>query len=259
MLFGFGDKLRKLLDGVTLSDATRLVDPLKAKKSAEEIELIRMAGQMQDEILAKVQGQIKAGKKDFELLAYGHYIGNLLGSETGYMLGSSVAARTADANPRPPRAGPHHARRRRHLLPVREHRPGRHDDPRRALLRARQGAAGAGRRLRHHLRGAGQHRADAAARRVAAQEIFAEHNAFMQKHGMHKEPRLHCHGQGYDVVERPLIRHDEDMALGTSMNIGLHPTFGNARLFVTVCDNFLIGPDGKIENLHKTPRKIFEL
>jgi hypothetical protein len=81
----------------------------------------------------------------------------------------------------------------------------------------------------------------------------------MQKHGMHKEPRLHCHGQGYDVVERPLIRHDEDMVLGTSMNIGLHPTFGNARLFVTVCDNFLIGPDGKIENIHKTPRKIFEL
>jgi hypothetical protein len=26
-----------------------------------------------------------------------------------------------------------------------------------------------------------------------------------------------------------------------------------------VCDNFLIGPDGKIENLHKTPREIFEL
>ena len=85
MLFGFGDALRKLLDGVTLSDATRLVDPLKANKSAEEIELIRKAGQMQDEILAKAQTQIKAGKKDFELLAYGGYIGNLLGSETGYM------------------------------------------------------------------------------------------------------------------------------------------------------------------------------
>jgi hypothetical protein len=76
---------------------------------------------------------------------------------------------------------------------------------------------------------------------------------------MHKEPRLHCHGQGYDVVERPMIRHDEDMPLDTSMNIGLHPTFDNARLFVTVCDNFLIAPDGKIEHLHKTPRKIFEL
>ena len=43
MLFGFGDTLRKLLDGVTLADATRLIDPLKAAKSAEEIELIRMA------------------------------------------------------------------------------------------------------------------------------------------------------------------------------------------------------------------------
>src|SRR5690242_14429588 len=82
MLFGFGDALRKLLDGVTLHDATRLVDPIKAKKSAEEIELIRMAGQMQDEILARVQGHIKAGRKDFEVFAYGHYVGNLLGSET---------------------------------------------------------------------------------------------------------------------------------------------------------------------------------
>jgi len=90
-------------------------------------------------------------------------------------------------------------------------------------------------------------------------QIFAEHNAWMEKRGMHKEPRLHCHGQGYDVVERPMVRHDEDMKLGTSMNIGLHPTFGNARMFVTVCDNVLIDPDGKIEHIHKTPRKIFEL
>jgi len=44
------------------------------------------------------------------------------------------------------------------------------------------------------------------------------------------------------------------------MNIGLHPTFGKPEtVFVTCCDNYLIGPDGKIEHLHKTPRKIFEL
>ena len=90
MLFGFGDRLRAQLSGVTLVDATRLVDPLKAKKSAEEIELIRMAGEMQDEILLKVKDHIAAGKKDFEMFAYGQYLGNLLGSETGYMLGSSA-------------------------------------------------------------------------------------------------------------------------------------------------------------------------
>ena len=80
----------QLLNGVTLVDATRLVDPIKATKSAEEIELIRMAAEMQDQILPKVKDAIAAGKKDFELFAYGQYIGQLLGSETGYMLGSSA-------------------------------------------------------------------------------------------------------------------------------------------------------------------------
>jgi Xaa-Pro aminopeptidase len=258
MLFGFGDRLRSLLDGVTLSDATRLVDPIKAKKSAEEIELIRMAGQMQDEILAKVQGQIKAGKKDFELFAYGHYVGNLLGSETGYMLGSSAAPGT------PSSIGPRREQGRRM----------RDGD----ILYYQCENTGPGGMMTHVgryyvLGKAPQELVDAFGIICEAQdntvrmlqpgakpaEIFAEHNAFMEKHGMHKEPRLHCHGQGYDVVERPMIRHDEDMPLDNSMNIGLHPTFGNARLFVTCCDNFLIDPNGKIEHLHKTPRKIFEL
>jgi Xaa-Pro aminopeptidase len=258
MLFGFGDNLRKMLDGVTLSDATRLVDPIKAIKSAEEIELIRMAGQMQDEILAKVAGQIKAGKKDFELMAYGQYVGNLLGSETGYMLGSSS-----------PPGQPTQIRGRREQA-----RTMRDGD----VIYYQCENTGPGGMMTHVgryyvLGKAPQELVDAFGIICEAQdntvkmlkpgaspkEIFAAHNAFMEKHGMHKEPRLHCHGQGYDVVERPMIRHDEDMPLDRNMNIGLHPTFGNARLFVTVCDNFLIGPDGKIEHLHKTPRKIFEL
>jgi Xaa-Pro aminopeptidase len=258
MLFGFGDRLRTLLDGVTLSDATRLIDPLKAHKSAEEIELIRMAGQMQDEILAKVQSQFKAGKKDFELMAYGAYVGNLLGSETGYMLGSSS-----------PPGQPTHIRGRREQ--GREMRDG-------DVIYYQCENTGPGGMMTHVgryyvLGKAPQELVDAFGVMCEAQdntvrmlqpgadpkEIFAEHNAWMEKRGMHKEPRLHCHGQGYDVVERPMIRHDEDMRLTPSMNIGLHPTFGNAKLFVTVCDNFLIDAAGKIENLHKTPRKIFEL
>src|SRR3954471_17179275 len=258
MLFGFGDKLRSLLDGVTLVDATRMIDPIKAVKSAEEIELIRLAAEMQDEILARVQTQFAAGKKDFELFAYGQYVGNLLGSETGYMLGSSA-----------PPGTPSNIRPRRE-----QGRQMRDGD----ILYYQCENTGPGGMMTHVgryyvLGKAPQELVDAFGIICEAQdhtvrmlqpgaspkEIFASHNAFMEKHGMHKEPRLHCHGQGYDVVERPMIRHDEDMPLAASMNIGLHPTFGNARLFVTVCDNFLIGPDGKIEHLHKTPRKIFEL
>lgn len=258
MLFGFGDKLRSLLSGVELVDATRLVDPLKAKKSAEEIELIRMAAEMQDQILVKVKDTIAAGKKDFELFAYGQYIGQLLGSETGYMLGSSAP---------PGQATQIRGRREQ----GREMRDG-------DVIYYQCENTGPGGMMTHVgryyvLGKAPQELVDAFGTIVEAQdntirmlkpgancaEIFAEHNAFMRARGMHDEPRLHCHGQGYDVVERPMIRNDEDMTLGASMNIGLHPTFGNARLFVTVCDNFLIDPNGNLEFLHQTPRKIFEL
>ncbi len=258
MLFGFGDRLRSQLSGVEILDATRLVDPIKARKSAEEIELIRMAGEMQDQILLKVKDAIAAGKKDFEMFAYGHYIGNLLGSETGYMLGSSAP---------PGQATQIRGRREQ----GREMRDG-------DVIYYQCENTGPGGMMTHVgryyvLGKAPQELVDAFGTIVEAQdntirmlepgancaEIFAEHNAFMRARGMHDEPRLHCHGQGYDVVERPLIRNDEDMLLGTSMNIGLHPTFGNARLFVTVCDNVLIDPNGDIEYLHQTPRKIFEL
>ncbi|MEW6450125.1 MAG: M24 family metallopeptidase [Pseudomonadota bacterium] len=258
MLFGFGDRLRSQLSGVEILDATRLVDPIKAKKSAEEIELIRMAAEMQDQILLKVKDAIAAGKKDFEMFAYGHYIGNLLGSETGYMLGSSAP---------PGQATQIRGRREQ----GREMRDG-------DVIYYQCENTGPGGMMTHVgryyvLGKAPQELVDAFGTIVEAQdntirmlepgancaEIFAEHNAFMRARGMHDEPRLHCHGQGYDVVERPLIRNDEDMLLGTSMNIGLHPTFGNARLFVTVCDNVLIDPNGEIEYLHKTPRTIFEL
>ena len=258
MLFGFGDKLRSLLDGVKLADATRLVDPLKAFKSEEEIGLIRRAAAMQDDILTRVKDQIKAGRKDFELMAYGQYVGNLLGSETGYMLGSSAAPGQAT-----------NIRGRREQ--AREMRDG-------DVIYYQCENTGPGGMMTHVgryyvLGKAPQELVDAFGAMVEAQdntvrmlqpgascaEIFAEHNAFMRVRGFHAEPRLHCHGQGYDVVERPLIRHDEDMVLGASMNIGLHPTFGNASIFATVCDNFLIGPDGVVEHLHKTPRQIFEL
>ena len=37
-------------------------------------------------------------------------------------------------------------------------------------------------------------------------DIWEAFNAFMRKNGRPEEARLYCHGQGYDLVERPLIR-----------------------------------------------------
>jgi hypothetical protein len=81
----------------------------------------------------------------------------------------------------------------------------------------------------------------------------------MRSHGFSEEKRLHCHGQGYESVERPLVRHDESMAIAGNMNIGIHPGVVLKGTFMTVCDNFLVHPDGAVERLHKTPQAIIEL
>ena len=90
--------------------------------------------------------------------------------------------------------------------------------------------------------------------------MFAAHNGYVRDHGFPEERRLYAHGQGYDPVERPLIRDDETMKLQANMNIGIHthPSISNQRYF-TATDNFLVKADGSVERLHRTPEKIFEL
>lgn len=48
------------------------------------------------------------------------------------------------------------------------------------------------------------------------------------------------------------------MSLAENMNIGIHPAIANERMFMTVCDYFLLGKNGA-ERLHRTPQKIVEL
>ena len=70
---------------------------------------------------------------------------------------------------------------------------------------------------------------------------------------------MYAHGQGYDLVERPLIRDDETMTVAENMNIAVHPSFSTPRAFAAICDNFLVARDGPHERLHRTPQKIFEI
>jgi len=258
MYFGFGSAVRERLGNGALADATGIVDPIKAVKSAEEIGFIRRTAAMQDEILAEVRGHVRPGMRDFEVMCYSQYLGQMRGSETGYFLGSSSPPdQPALIRPRP-----------------QQNRTIRDGD----VLFWQAENTGPGGLFVHIgrvivLGKAPQELVDAFGLAVEAQDftvkllkpgarasdIFAEYQAWLRARRLPEETRLHCHGQGYDVVERPLIRHDESMTLGPNMNIGMHPSWSNARLFVTVCDNFLIGPDGAVERLHKTPREIIEL
>jgi hypothetical protein len=81
----------------------------------------------------------------------------------------------------------------------------------------------------------------------------------MRSRGMPPELRLYCHGQGYDLVERPLVRADETMSLAENMNLAVHPGYETDAIWAVICDNYLVEAGGPSECLHKTEKKIFEL
>jgi Xaa-Pro aminopeptidase len=93
---------------------------------------------------------------------------------------------------------------------------------------------------------------------ASCREIFTSYNAFLGGKKLPEERRLHCHGQGYDMVERPLVRQDESMSIAADMCIVVHPGVKNDRHFMTIVDNYLIGPDGPGECLHRSPKTIIE-
>jgi Xaa-Pro aminopeptidase len=94
---------------------------------------------------------------------------------------------------------------------------------------------------------------------VSVRDVFAAHNIYMKKNGMPPETRLYAHGQGYDMVERPLIRHDDDMRLRQGMCLAVHPGYESPSLFAVICDNYMIEENGVGECLHQTEKKIFEI
>ena len=70
------------------------------------------------------------------------------------------------------------------------------------------------------------------------------------------ELRLYAHGQGYDLVERPLIRADETMTIEADMNFAVHPGYETPSIFAVICDNYLIGPTDRA-NACTRPRSRF--
>jgi Xaa-Pro aminopeptidase len=89
-------------------------------------------------------------------------------------------------------------------------------------------------------------------------DIWRANNEYLVKRGQLPETRLYAHGQGYDLVERPAIRDDEPMKLQARMNITVHPIIGSDKIWIWVCDNYLITESGA-KPLHKTPQEIFEI
>ncbi|VCU71187.1 putative peptidase [Pigmentiphaga humi] len=256
--YAFGAGLREQLGAGACIDMTDAVDAIKAIKSPEEIALIQAAADMQDRIVVEVAAAIRPGMRDFEVMAHAQHVGQLLGSEQGMFFGSSAApGQAAGLRPR-----------------FQQGRELREGDVFTLLVEN----SGPGGMFAHIARPLVLGRAtnelsDAFEAVCEAQratlamlepgascaEVFAAYNAFMRARGWPEERRLHCHGQGYDLVERPLIRQDETLRIEAGMNIAAHPAIGSPALFTTVCENYLIQPEGPPRCFHRTPQRIIEL
>jgi len=90
-------------------------------------------------------------------------------------------------------------------------------------------------------------------------EMWRANNQFLAGKGFLPETRIYAHGQGYDLVERPGIREEERMKVKERMNITVHPTAATNKVWVWVCDNYLITDSGVSPCLHKTPQEVFPL
>jgi Xaa-Pro aminopeptidase len=258
MYHSFGRHLSEHLRGGELVDATDFVDRIKAVKSAEERAMIRQVAAMQDEVMLRVKEHIRPGQRDFEIAAFAQYVGQLLGSEQGIFLCSS--APWGQAASFRPRSLQGRTLERGDIY---------------SLLVENNGAGGYYTELsRIFVLGAAPqelleaHAAVIDAQRFAlsllkpgayAKDIFAQHNAYLRERHLPQERRLSVHGMGYDMVERPLIRNDEDMMIEENMAIVCHPGILNARMFVHNTDVYLIEATGPSECLHSTPKQIFEI
>ena len=239
-------------------DAADMVDRIKAIKSAEERELIRRTAAMQDGAMRAAFAAIEPGMRDRDVAAIAQCYSQRHGSENGIYLCASMPA---DA---PSAFGQRHYQNRVIAegdvlaLLVEDSGPGgMYAELGRTCVVGKASAE-----LKDEFAFALEAREfNLAVLKPGAPcaDIFAAYNDFMRKNGRPEERRLHCHGQGYDLVERPLIRSDEPMTIAQDMNIVVHPTYLRGHVLSWVCDNYLIETNGPGERLHCFPETITEL
>jgi Xaa-Pro aminopeptidase len=256
--YAFVSALKEAFPATTFVDVTPDIDAIKAIKSAEEIALIRRTALIQDEVFAEVLNEIRPGLRDIDVTAIAQRKGQVLGSEQGIFLGGS--APVGIRSPFVPR-----------YMQGRTLEKGDHL----SLLIEINGPGGFYTEIARTvvLGKASSELKDAFAAVKAAQdyslsimkpgtpvrEIFESHNVYMRRNGLPAETRLYAHGQGYDMVERPLIRQDDDMTLREGMCLAVHPGYETPSLFAVICDNYMIEANGPGECLHKTEKRLFEV
>jgi Xaa-Pro aminopeptidase len=253
------DGLRKgRLSNAKFTDATDLVDQIKCVKSDEELSFIRRTAALQDAAIEAAFKAVRPGKREIEIAAVAEHVILDGGGEQALLLTCSHA-------PGAPLYWDHRHTQNRVLqagdmfsLLVETNGPGGFytEISRTAVLGK---ATQAMKDEFAFLLQARKFTLDRLKPGASCREIWDGYNGFLRQNGKPEENRLYCHGQGYDLVERPLVRKDEPMRIHKNMNFACHPTWISSGIFNTICDNFLVGETGVTGRIHKVAEQLFEL
>jgi Xaa-Pro aminopeptidase len=259
MSFALVDYLQKgRFSNSKFVEASDLVDRIKVIKSPEEIALIKRTARMQDGAMRAAFAAVEPGMRDLDVAAIAREYSQRHGSEHGIYLCASGSIGT------PCHLAPHHMQNRvirdgdYLILLVEDSGPGgMYTELGRTCVVGK-----APQSMKDELGFTIEARKmtlDMLKPGTPSKTIWDAYNAFMKKNGRPEESRLYCHGQGYDLVERPLVRKDEPMTIEKNMNIVVHPTYVYNNTTSWLCDNWMIEANGPGERLHHFPEEIVEL
>jgi Xaa-Pro aminopeptidase len=253
-----GEYLKRNFPAARFVDATDLVDRIKGIKSEEEKELIVRAARMQDGAMRAAFAALKPGMRESDVAETARFYSQQQGGEQGIYLTASAPLGT------PCKIAPRHLQNRviregdYIALLVEDNGPGG--------FYTELGRTAVVGKVPQQMKDelaftleARRFTLDLLKPGTPCRDIWNAFNDFMRRNGRPEEARLYCHGQGYDLVERPLVRADEPMTIEKDMNIVVHPTYIHNNMLSWVCDNYLIGSNGPGDRLHQFPEEVVEI
>ncbi|MDA8125184.1 MAG: M24 family metallopeptidase [Deltaproteobacteria bacterium] len=246
------------LPGAVFTDATELVDKIKAIKSDEEIALLKRTAALQDQAFEYILTRVRPGRTEREVFDDCANKCRQLGTSQACFMGSSA----------PP------GKPARLILPSFANKVIDVGDQFTILLET-NGPGGVWTELQrticlgvvtpeledHFALAKALQKVTLDLLRPGAdpREIWAANNAFLRSHGYPEEHRIYAHSMGYDMVERPGISQEETMTIRAGMNIAVHPAIASDKAFGMYCENYLVQEAGAPLCLHQTPQQIFKI
>jgi len=256
MSASFYENLQKGLPGVNLINATELVDQVRMIKSEEELQLHRQAAYLHEKSYQMAKQLIRPGRIASEIIAEICYDQALAGSEEQQIdlifnqPGETVYAQCNWGNTyirRTLREGDVI-----NLLIESSVAGGYWYDLRRFLClgsvpRELHDAMEIARQARNIME-------ENCTPGVLPSVALAASDEFLKSRGCPVEHRVGGHGQGLDLVERPVFHRDEPAELQVGMVVSLHPTAETKDALACLSDTYVITDSGAVplyDNLYE--------